>query len=280
MHPGLVMEGGVAGDRGIEGDVDPDHVGDHPVELGQDLEPVVRHQLGMDTEQPGDHAAERDDAIALADPQDGGIDVGGSRLERRECIGDGAARVVVGMELDVAVDRLAHHRDHLEDLVRRGDPDGVGQPDPLRVEPVDRLVDAQQVTRFRSKRVLAAEANLQSLRLDVAHDFGTGLDDLVNRLAARERPHGGRGAEQDVDAVGAGVDREPGVIEVTAHVGEHLGSQGPRRDGPQVGFGLGRGTGRRQLEVLNAELVEHLRDRDLLQGREVGRGELLAFPQR
>jgi len=96
----------------------------------------------------------------------------------------------------------------------------------------------------------------------------------------REGPHGGRGTEQDVDPVGAGVDGDPGVIEMTSDVGQHLGAKRQCRDGPQVGFGLGRGAGRRQLEVFDAELIEHLRDRDLLRGREVGRGELLAFAQR
>jgi len=35
-----------------------------------------------------------------------------------------------------------------------------------------------------------------------------------------------------------------------------------------------------QLEVFDAELIEHLRDRDLLRRGEVRRGELLAFPKR
>src|SRR5207244_7782804 len=116
---------------GVEGNLDPHHVGDHAVELRQDLEPVLRHQFGVQAEQPRDHAAERHDAVALADSQDGGVDVGGTRLERGEGIGDGAAGVVVGVELDVAVDRLANHGDQLEDLVRAGDPDRARVPGEL-----------------------------------------------------------------------------------------------------------------------------------------------------
>ncbi len=96
----------------------------------------------------------------------------------------------------------------------------------------------------------------------------------------RELPHGGRGAEEDVDPVRAGVDGDARVIQMTPHVREHLGAKWQRGDRPQVGLGLRRGAGRGQLEVFDPELIEHLRDRDLLRRREVGRGELLAFPQR
>src|SRR5205823_331313 len=61
VHPGLVMEGRVAGNRRVEGDLDADHAGDHPVELGEDLEPVLGDQVGTHAEQSGDHPAERHD---------------------------------------------------------------------------------------------------------------------------------------------------------------------------------------------------------------------------
>src|SRR5205085_1484096 len=73
------------------------------------------------------------DAVTFADAEHGGVDVGGTRLQGGVRIGDGAPGVVVGMEFDVAVDRLPHHRHQLEDLVRGRDPDRVGKADPLRV---------------------------------------------------------------------------------------------------------------------------------------------------
>src|SRR5207245_9252643 len=250
------------------------------VERRQDVEPVVRDQVGPDAEQAGDHAAQWHDAVALADPEHRGVDVGGAGLEGGEGVGDGATGVVVGVELDIAVDRLADHRDQLEDLVGGGDANRVGKPDSLRVQSVDRLVDAQQVARFRAEGILAAESHLQPLGLDVPHHLGAGFDDLIDGLPMRKGAHGGRGAEQDVDSVRAGVDGNACVIQVAADVGQHLGPQRQGGDDSQVRFGLGGRAGRSQLQVLDAKLIEHLSDRNLLRGGEVGRDELFAFPKR
>jgi len=48
----------------------------------------------------------------------------------------------------------------------------------------------------------------------------------------RELAQGRRGAEEDVDPVRAGIDGDPRVIHVAAHVGEHLGPKRQRRDRP------------------------------------------------
>ena len=204
VHAGLVVEGRVAGDGGVEGHRDPDHVRHHPVQLRKQVEPVLQHQLGLHTHEPGDHAAQRHDPIPLADAKQGGVDVCGSRLQGGKGVGDGTAGVVVGVELDVAFDVAAYERDQLEDLVRGGDADGVGQPHPLWVQPVDRAVDAQQVVRVRAEGVLAAETHLQALRLDESHHLGADRDDLLDRLAVREHAQGRGGPEKHIDTVDTG----------------------------------------------------------------------------
>ena len=280
MHPRLVMEGRGAGDRGVEGDLDTNHLGDHPIELRKDLEPVLGDQLGVDAQEAGDHAAQRHDAIALTDAEDGGVDVGGARFQGGERIGDRASRVVVGVELDIAVDRLTHHRHQLEDLAGGGDPNRVGQSDPLRMQPVDRLVNPEQIARFGSERVLAAEADLQALCLDEANHFRARFNDLVHALAVREGAQRGRGTKQDIDPVRARLDRDPSVVHVAAHMREYLGAQWKASHRSDVGLGLRRSTGRRQLEVFDTEVIQGFCDRDFLRRREVSQRELLAFSKR
>ena len=79
-------------------------------------------------------------------------------------VGHGAAGVVVGVELDVAVDVAPHQRDQLVHLARRGDADGVGDAHALGAGLVDGAVDADEVVGVGAEGVLAAEAGLEARR--------------------------------------------------------------------------------------------------------------------
>ncbi len=230
VHPRLVVERGRGGHRGVEGDGDAEDLRKHRVELGQHLEPVVLDQLGLDGHQPGHHRRERDDAIALPDTEDGGVDVRRPGLECRERVGHRAAGVVVSMELDVTADVAPHQRNQIVDLRRRSDPDGVGEADPIHARAVDRAIDAHQVVGVTSKRVLGAEARFAAGAADLADHGGPDVDDLVDAHAVRDGTEPRRRCDEHVDAVNTGIDGEPRVVEAAPNVGEQAKTPlGPRQ---------------------------------------------------
>src|SRR6266542_1606917 len=105
VHPGLVVERVLAGDVLVERDVDLHERRDQLVELLQ-LRQVV---LPFDRRRivrvhPGDEAAQRRDAVALADAEHARVDVRGPALEDAVAVRDGAAGIVMAMALDVAAD--------------------------------------------------------------------------------------------------------------------------------------------------------------------------------
>ena len=116
VHPRLVVKCGRSGHRSVERDRDPEDLGEHRIELGQHLQPVVLDQLGLDRDQARHHRGERHDAVALPDAEDGGVDMCRSRLERRQRVCHRAAGVVVGVELDVAADVAADQGNQVMDL--------------------------------------------------------------------------------------------------------------------------------------------------------------------
>ena len=226
-----------------------------------------------------EEAAQRRDAVALADAEHRDVDVGRAGLERAERVRDRAAGVVVAVELDVAVHHAAQRAHQVEHLARVGDAHGVGDADAVDADAVDRVVDGEQVDQVAAEGVLGREADLELLALDEVDDLDRRLDDLGNLLAVRELAQQARGAEQDVDAVDAGLDRDARVLHRAARVGEDLRLQAQVGDGLAVAPAARARRRRGHLEVLDAELVEHLRDGHLLLGGEEGVGELLALAQ-
>jgi ABC-type transport system substrate-binding protein len=128
--------------------------------------------------------------------------------------------VVVRVELDVAADRPANHRDQVVDLRRRCHPDGVGKTDPIDTGAIDRPIDAEQVVGVGAKGVLGAEPRLAPGSPDLRDHIAADLDDLADAQTVRGGPQARGRRDQHVDAVDTCVDRKPGVIEVAAHVGE------------------------------------------------------------
>ena len=120
MDTGLVGEGRETGDVVVEGDVDLDRVGDQVLN-GLELVEVV---LALDVVAVGDNHAghettERSDTVTLTDTDDRSVDVGGTGLEGTVGVGDGAARVVVEVALDVAADNTAERSYEVVDLSGR-----------------------------------------------------------------------------------------------------------------------------------------------------------------
>jgi hypothetical protein len=84
-------------------------------------------------------------------------------------------------------------------------------------------------------------------------------------------------ANDNVQAVNTGLDRDLGIAHVAADVCQDLGLQAELADGFAVPARLlGRGR-RSQLNVVDAEFIEGLGNLDLGLGVEVGVGELLAL---
>jgi hypothetical protein len=142
----LVGEGGKTGDVVVEGNVDLDRVGDQVLN-GLELVKVV---LALDVFAVGDdHAShqttQRGDTVTLTDTDDGSVNVSGTGLEGAVCVGNGTARVVVEMALNVAADDTAERSHEVVDLSGRGTADGVSDTDSVDTDLVDGSVEREKV---------------------------------------------------------------------------------------------------------------------------------------
>src|SRR5487761_1662881 len=247
--------------------------------MGEEIEAVPVDALGGDGADPGDEPGQGGDAVALADAEDGGIDVGGAGLECGQGDGDRAAGVVVAVELDVG----AHHRPHrahqLLDVPGGGDADGVSDADAVRSTRVHRAVHRQQLLAIGAEGVLAAEADLAAGAAYVFDDLAGDVDDLVERAAVAGAAQHLGGGEQHVDPVGASLQRPVDVLDRAAGVGEHSRPRPAGHRRPEIRLRLGRRRRGGHLDVLHSKAVELGQDLQLLGGGEVGAGELLALAE-
>ena len=78
-------------------------------------------------------------------------------------VGDGAARVVVEMRLDIAAHDAAQGPDQLVHLAGGGHADGVRDTDAVHANPVDGLVKGEEVDKVGAEGVLGGEADLAAL---------------------------------------------------------------------------------------------------------------------
>lgn len=204
MDAGLVREGAEACDGVVERDRDLDSVGDQVLDLPQHGQVVLAlGVLGVGDHHARNEATEGRDAVALANAEHRGVDVGRAGLEGAVGVGDGAARVVVEVALDVARHDAAEGADEVVDLARVGAPDRVGDTDAVDADLVDGAVDRQEVDEVRAERVLGREADLDALALDELDDLDGRLDDVRDVLAVRVLAEERRRANDDVDAVNA-----------------------------------------------------------------------------
>ncbi len=169
--------------------------------------------------------------------------------------------------------------DQSEGLARRGDADSVRDAHPIDAERIDGCVDAQEIGLVASKGILTAEADLNSLAPNVRNNLSGRLDDVLEVFAVTELAENGRGAEENVDAGDTGIHRDFRVLHGAAGVSEYLEPQVEPGDNLGISIRAGRRGGRRELEILDAKIVECERDLNLLAGREARLCELLPFPQ-
>jgi hypothetical protein len=183
VNTGLVGEGAETSDVVVEGNVDLDGLGDNVLELLQLLELV----LGLDVVAVGDdhaghQATERSDTVALANADNGGVDVGGAGLEGTVGVCNSAASVVVEVSLDVAANNAAESAHEVVDLsgscaadmrsvngvheatdIDHHLPDGVGDTNSVHADLVDGTVDGEEVDKVTAERVLGRETYLLAL---------------------------------------------------------------------------------------------------------------------
>ena len=155
VNTSLVGECGESGNVVVEGNVDLDAVGN---EILNGLE-LVEIVLALDVVAVGDNHAghettQRGDTVALTDTDDRGVDVSGTGLEGTVCVGNGTARGVVEMALDVAADNTAEGSHKVVDLSGRSTADGVSDTDSVDTDLVDGSVEREKVDQVGSERVL------------------------------------------------------------------------------------------------------------------------------
>ena len=78
----------------------------------------------------------------------------GTGLKGTVCVGNGTARVVVEMALDVAADDTTESSDEVVDLSGRSTTDCVGDTDSVDTDLVDGSVEREKVDQVGSERVL------------------------------------------------------------------------------------------------------------------------------
>ena len=270
----FVGEGAEAGDGVVEGDVDGHGFRDKLFDLLDLLELVLADDI---VAVGGDHArhqaAEGGDAVALADAEDGSVDVGDAGFQGAVGVGDSAAGVVVQVDLDVAGDDATKGADEVIDLSRRRAADCVSDADPVDADAVDGLVEGEEVDNVGAEGVFGGEADFDALRLDKLDDFDGGVLDIGHVFAVGVLAEEGGGADDDVDAVHSCFDSDSGVFHITADMGEDLALEAELADRFTVLARLLRGGGGGELDVVGTKLVESFGDLDLLVGVEVGIGE-------
>ena len=179
------------------------------------------------------------------------------------------------MYFNIASDDATEGANKLVNLARVCATDGVGDADAVDSDFIHRLVDGKEVHEIGAEGILCREADLDALRLDKVDHLDSGLGDIGHVLAMRKFTEEGGCADDDVDAVDARLDGDARVVHVATDVGEDFGLQAELADGLAVPSRLLGSYWRRELEILDAELVEGFGDGDLGLGVKEGIGKLL-----
>jgi len=149
--------------------------------------------------------------------------VGGTTLECAVCIGNGAARVVVEVGLNIARNDTTEGTDEVVDLARRSATNSVCDTDTVNTDLVDGTVDGKQIDEIGSERILRRESDLLALALDKLDDFESSVLDVCHVLAVAVLAEVTRSSNNNVESVDAGLDGNLGVVEMASYVGENLG---------------------------------------------------------
>lgn len=215
VDTGLVGKGTETGDVVVEGNVDLDSFGDEVLNVLDLLQLVLALDVfGVGDHHTGHQTAKRGDTVALADTEDGGIDVSGTSLEGTVGVGDSTASVVVEVGLNVTADDTTQDTDELVDLAGRGTADSVGNTDTLHADLVDGGVDGQKVDQVGAERVLTGETDLNALGLDEVDNLNSGVLDVGHVLAVRVLTQVGGGANDDIAGRNVRQNSESNQIEL------------------------------------------------------------------
>ncbi len=153
----------------VEGNGHAGDLGDHLGQRNDAPQVISFEQAWIGSEDTRHHTLERGDPVAFTDAQHRGVHVARPCFERRLGIGDRTAGVVVAVEAEVGVQLVGEQADHGIDLPRCGDPDRVRDADPVDAQIVHGAQNGQHLVETAAKRVLAAEAHLQTGILHLAH---------------------------------------------------------------------------------------------------------------
>eukprot|EP00051_Salpingoeca_urceolata_P000945 m.37449 g.37449 ORF g.37449 m.37449 type:complete len:464 (+) comp11106_c0_seq1:159-1550(+) len=204
VHASLVGKGRRAGNVVVKGNFNVGCGRDVPFQVPQQLEVKP---AGDGFLVNGVHASQQStkgrDAVALANTKHTCVDVCRTSLQGNQCIGNAAASVVVNMKFNASVRRhyTAHRRNDTHDLQWGRNADSVCDADAINTKCVNSLVNAQNFRHVAAKRVLAAEADLQPMVLDVANDLTGSLDHGLNALAVGVLSENLAGRHVQVDTV-------------------------------------------------------------------------------
>ena len=248
------------------------------------MQVVLRPDRGgvLDVE-PGNDALQRGDAVALADPEHGDVEMGRPGGAGGKRVGDGAAGIVVTVEFDRAAGLGGDPLDGRVDLQRHGAAGGIGEPEAIEeAGRGERPKDRQQVTDRAAEGVLGREAQLHRRRAvpDLSGDGQRAADDLVDRQQVAGRAQDRRRSHHDADRPDAAAERDAGILGVTADMGDDPALEAEAGDRRAIGERPRADRGRGQLDIFDADRREQPRDLDLVGGREVAAGELFALAQR
>lgn len=105
------------------------------------------------------------------------------------------------------------------------------------------------------------------------NDFDGGVLDVCHVFAVRVFSEEGGGANNDVNAIDASLDRDFGIGHITADMSEDLGLETELADGFTVLARLLTGGWGGEFDVVGAKLVQSPCDFNLFGGVEVGIGE-------
>lgn len=116
-------------------------------------------------------------------------------------------------------------------MTRVGASNSISNTDTVDTDLVDGGVDGKKIDEVGAERVLAGEANLNVVGLDVVDDLDGSVCNVSHILAVGVLHEVGRSADNDIDSINTGLDGNSGIVHVAANVGENFGLQAELADG-------------------------------------------------
>ena len=266
----------------------PGDAGEARKALGRDADPEALG-IGRLQHEGRDDRGEVGIAAALADAVQRALDLAGAGAHGGERVRHRLLGVVMGVDAEmIAGDGLGDLADDGLDLLRQRAAVGVAEHDPAGAGVVSRAGASEGIGRVRLvavEEVLGVEEHLAPRRPRRRDRLADGFQVLLLGRAEGDADVIVPGLRDEADGIGLRVEEgaEAGVVR-QAHpcpLGHAEGGEyGPARPLRLEEGGVGRvGAGIAALDIVDAELVEELRDGDLVLEREVDAARLRAVAQ-